>query len=92
MMTDLSSRSSNIIGCIPGAKLRSVESHSIWGDVEKGSHDNAGVGHAIHPFALRQSIDAIGHEPVVRPSDEFHHRRKIGGRRDCIEQPDGRKL
>ena len=63
-MTDLSSRSSNIIGCIPGAKFRSVESHSTWGDVEKGSHDDVGVGNAVHPFALRQSIDAIGHEPV----------------------------
>ena len=73
-MTDLSSRSSNIIGGIPGAKLRSVESHSTWGDVEKGSHDNAGVRHSIRPFVLRQPIDAIGHDPIVRPTNEFHHR------------------
>jgi hypothetical protein len=47
--------------------VHTSESHSTWGDVEKGSHDNAGIGNAVRPFALRQSIDAIGQEPVVRP-------------------------
>jgi hypothetical protein len=92
MMTDFSSRGSNIIACIPGAELGAIEAHSTWGDMEKGRHDGAGVGNAVHPFPLRQSIDTSGHKPVVRPTDELHHRRKIGGRGDCIEQPDGRKL
>jgi hypothetical protein len=42
-MTDLGSRRTNIIGRIPGAKLRSVESHSAGDDVEEVGHDDAGV-------------------------------------------------
>jgi hypothetical protein len=61
-------------------------------DVEKGRHDDAGIGHPIDPFTLRQPIDAIGHEPIIGPTDQLHHRGKIGRRRDRIEQPDGRKL
>jgi len=92
MMTDFSSRGSNIIGCIPGAELGAIEAHSTWGDMEKCRHDDAGVGNAVHPFPLRQSINAIGHEPVVRPTDQLHHGNKIGRGRYGIEHPDGREL
>jgi hypothetical protein len=60
--------------------------------VEKGSHDNAGAGNAVYPFALRQSINTIGYEPVVRPADQLHYGHKIGRGRYGIEQSDGRKL
>ncbi len=60
--------------------------------MEKGSHDNASVGDTMYPFALRQPTDPLRHEPIVRPTDEFHHRRKICCRRNRIEQSDGRKL
>jgi hypothetical protein len=48
-MTDLGSRSSDIIGCVAG--LRSVESHSAGSDVEKGGHDDAGVGNDVQGLA-----------------------------------------
>ena len=50
------------------------------------------VRDTIHPFGLRKASDTIRHKPIVRPADEIHHRRKIGCRRNRIEQPEGRKL
>src|SRR5688500_5377354 len=57
MMADFRSGSANVIGRIPGAKLRTVKSHAAGRDVKEGCHDNAGIRHAIDPFALRQPID-----------------------------------
>jgi hypothetical protein len=92
MMTDLSGSCPDIIGRVPGIKLRSVESHAAGCGVEKRCHDNAGVGGAIYALVLRQPIDAIRHQPIVGPADEVRRRGKIGGGRDRIEPPDGRKL
>jgi hypothetical protein len=93
VVTDFGGRGPNVIGGIPGAKLGSVKPHAARRDVKKRCHNDAGVGGgAIDPFALRQPVDAIGHQPVVGPADELHHRGEIGRRRYRIEQPDGRKL
>jgi hypothetical protein len=85
MVADLCSGGANVVGRVPGAKVGIIKSHAAGRDVEESGHDDAGILHAIDPFALRQAIDAISHEPIVSPPDEVHYGQQIRRRRHRIE-------
>lgn len=92
-MTNFGRRGGKFRLCIPGPQIRSVETHARRRDMQTCSHDGARVGPAVDPFVAGQTIDVLRDQPVVRPPDQLHDRRKIRCRRDGVEQsnrPSGR--
>jgi hypothetical protein len=92
MMTDLGSCGPEIVGCVPGTEVGTIESHPTGRYVQESRHDDAGIRGTIHPFSLRKASDTINDKPIVGPADQIHYGRKIGRGRNRIEQSEGREL
>ena len=77
VVTDFGSCSPDIVGCVPGSELGTIELHPTGSDVQESCHDDAGIGDASTPirsavaerYGLRQA-DRWSSRPVPsRPQD-----------------------
>lgn len=92
MMRDFGDRGLDARRRIPGPEIGAIEPASVRRGVQERGHDDRGIGAAIDPFVRRQACQPLGDETIVGPAGKIHHRLEVGGARNGIEQPDGRKL